>query len=57
MHELFRLSEDEAGLVQLYRVLSDDTKAAILTLVMLHAEQVSEQTDNIVSFARATLPI
>lgn len=59
MRELFRLSEDEAAVIQLYRLLTDDTKAAILSLIMIQAEQANQQAnqqaDNVVAFAASML--
>lgn len=51
---LFRLTEDEASLVQLYRTLPADVKAAMLSLMMLQSEEVLHQDGdegNVAAFA------
>lgn len=50
--ELFRLSEDEVALIQCYRHLSEDAKAAILSMAMDQAASAIEQRDNVIPLHR-----
>lgn len=50
MRELFRLSEDEALFIQLYRVLPTHAKAALFTLAELQASRIGQEADNIYPF-------
>lgn len=49
--ELFRLREDEASLIQLYRTLSVEMQAAVLTMVMMQSAEAIQRADNVVAFA------
>lgn len=45
--EIFRLNEDEAHLMHLYRTLSPDSKAAILLQAMFQSE-TQKAPDNVI---------
>lgn len=50
MSELFRLIEDEANLVHVYRLLDDDFKAAVTALATQLAETSTAEHANVYPF-------
>lgn len=49
--ELFRLSEDEAAVIQYYRTMTEQSRAAIMATLQLHSEQQHHDTGNVVLFS------
>lgn len=52
--ELFRLSEDEAALVQFYRMLLPDSKAMLILTAQLQAEETQHAANNVVYLTKRT---